>query len=125
MEKRYSKHSINELLGLALGVIKERYAIDLEWAEKEILKQYISYCKDLFDNKFLRESPHGAAIHLFMLDTFGLDSVTLSQLTKSKYDLTKPEEIDLWLEDGNRKKEQLQAHIRNNIQTWRDEREYI
>lgn len=123
--KKYSEHTINERLESSLRVISERYKIELTWIEKLSLKQYLDYCTDLFNKKYLKENIEGAAIHLFMLDSFGLDSVVMGKLTESSYNLKKSEELSLYFEDWHEKTDQLQAHIRNNIQKWREERELI
>ena len=125
MIKRYSKQTINERLFTCLEVISENYEIELTWVEKLSLKQYLIYCRNLFTERYLKESIEGAAIHLFMLDTFGFDSVVMQQGVTPDYDPKKLEERELYFEDWHKRKKQLQTHIRNNIHLRRAEREYL
>jgi hypothetical protein len=123
--KPYSKQTLDERLAICLEVISEEYGIELIWQEKLRLKHYLSCCKPLVDKKYLKESIEGAAIHLFMLDTFGLDGVVMQQMITTDYDPKKPEERELYFKDGHERTSQLQAHIRNHIQEWREQRELI
>ncbi len=117
--------TLEEMMKISLGVIDNKYGIELTWSEKLKLKHYIQSCKELYDQNILKENAHGAGIHLFMLDTFGLDTVTISKFNRSYYNPYNPEEMELYLIDSNIKKAKFQSYCKKHVQKWRDERELI
>lgn len=121
------EEDLQKQLRSCAGLIKEGYDIDLTWSETLRLKHYLRSIINLQGEKHYS---HEDAIHLFMIDSFGLDTFVVAGEI-SYFDIRKGNIVhqEMGLGFLNRitysSDKRFRQYCRNHVQQWRDERELI
>jgi len=111
------------------SMIKQCYNIDLTWGERAALKHYIRNFKIEKDKGNKGLIFHGDAMHLFMIDYFGLDSIELgckiTYVKENGFWSSKPFGLGLMSRGYYTSHPVLKKYCQERVQQWRDERELI
>lgn len=123
-----SKKEISKLTNTCIELISQ-LGIELTWSEKVAMRYYVRCFQDLEDKGFLKSHVHSDALHLFLIDYFGLDDIELghtitlpygeNDLIAKKYGLGFIERI-FYLPDPR-----FKEYCKKNVQFWRDQRNLI
>jgi len=117
---------LQEVANDCVGLIRGGYGIELTWQEKAGLIHYLR----CFEKKSHRADfihIKGDALHLFMIDYFGLDSFEVGYpvpVINDKKVVFMGAGLKLLAQDFYVGKESLKEYCRRNVDMWREERNF-